>query len=180
MATTGSFDRWKKRTPISISYSWDVTKLEELPNLITKKLELILEKTGNDIKALAQFYVPVDQGAAKASIYLETEHSSGYETAVSEAQAAARFKESRWGHKGRSLEVFPEHSGDEEKVGRLKALIIVAVVYGIVLEEGMGGEDSLNVRATNPGARRPFVRPAMLEYEQKFFEAVGKVFEGIG
>lgn len=165
---------YKLVPPNPILFRKDLTGLISLPEKIEKQLEIIVEKYAYMIKALAQVYVPVDQGAAKASIYVVTSKNSGQKEAYKEAETKALTEESRWLHKGRKLE-FASDDPEENRVRKLHAMICVGVIYGLWLELG-----EYTMHAENPGARHPYLTPAMEHYEEDFIRACAGVFEQIG
>lgn len=149
---------------------------DRLTAQVEAALSLVIEKFAFLIKALSQNYVPVDQGAAKASHYVLFRDASGKristkDEAYNEASQVAKTEESRWHHKGRTLEFAPDDPEEALQL-RLMALICVGVVYGMWLEHG-----DYNMHATNPNAQHPFLTPAILEYETAFFAACAEVFK---
>ena len=159
---------------IPVTLRTDIKKLDALPDKVERALELIVEKYAFAMKELAQFYVPVDQGAAKASIYVATRKSSGKESAYAEASSHALTRESRHGHKGRTL-TFAFDDPEENQIKHLHALICVGVSYGLELELG-----EYTMHATNPGARHPYLGPAVEHYTDDFYKACGEVFKHLG
>lgn len=159
--------------PTPIVFKADISDLLSLPEKIEAQLEIVVEKYAFMIKGLAQFYVPVDQGAAKASIYVSTSRTSDKEQAYSSAKQVALSEESRWHHKGRKLR-FADDTPEEAKIRQLHAIIAVGVVYGMWLELG-----EYTMHAQNPGARHPYLTPAVEHYEQDFIKACAGVFEQV-
>ena len=162
------------RPPIdryTVKWKGNLDKLTSLPEKLEKNAYKVIERYGFLIKEASQLNVPVDQGAAKASHYLVTKEIDGQDDAYTEAILRAQLMESRWGHKGRRLKFAPDDP-DELNPKDLQALICVGVIYGMALEE----EGS--IRAENPGASRPFLKPAFDHYEPQFLNAMGKIFEG--
>ena len=158
----------------ALKFEADLTKFDKIPALLDERFRLIVEKSAYDIKGLSQYYVPVDQGVAKASHFVVTESGSERDNAIKEAEVLAATEESRYGHKGRTL----GFDSEEAELQHLHAFICVAVVYGLELEFGyISG--SLNVRAENPGAQRPFLTPAVLEYEKTFIAACAGAFRNL-
>lgn len=156
----------------------DTTGLDRYEKYVIKQLKIFVEKIAYDIKALAQYFVPVDQGVAKNSIFVSIGDkpdlsNANAEQAKSDAQTLATTQDSKYGHKGRilrfdtyELDVLPE-------LAPYLAYISVAVIYGMALEYGtMQNPDPLSVAATNPGAQRPFIGPAVDAYEQAFFSGI--------
>lgn len=158
---------------LEIIFSRDLKELESLPQKVEQYFQIVVEKYGYVIKHAAQLYVPVDQGAAKASIYLLTNTIDEKDEAYSDAKSVARTEESIWHHKGRDLQ-FAEDDPDEQKVGPMMALICVGVIYGAWLEY-----EDYTLHATNPGVRHPYLTPAFLQYEQEFLNACALVFDKI-
>lgn len=165
---------YKLVPPNPVIFRKDLEGLISLPDRVERQLEIVVEKYAFMIKALAQFYVPVDQGAAKASIYVTTPRISDKQNAYSDAKQKALTEESRWHHKGRNL-VFADDAPEESEVRKLHALICVGVVYGMWLELG-----EYTMHAQNPGARHPYLTPAMEHYEEDFIRACAGVFEQVG
>jgi hypothetical protein len=159
--------------PKPVTFSADLTTLRELPLFIERQLEKVVEKYAYMIKELAQWYVPVDQGAAKASIYVVTSRNSDKDKAYAEASQKALTEESRWNHKGRALEFAPDIE-EEGRVRALHAMICVGVVYGMWLELG-----EYTIHAENPGATHPYLTPAVMHYEESFLKACAGVFEQV-
>lgn len=155
---------------IYVEYSVSKGKWEEYADVVLVRLKQVVLKSALDIKALVQYNAPVDQGAAKASIYVTTEDFSDQSESLTNARTAAATEPSRYGHKGRDLQVFD----DVDEVSRLHALICVGVVYGLELEFG-----GTTVRATNPGAQRPYLTPAFEEYHDTFLSACAACFSEI-
>lgn len=156
----------------------DTSGIDRYQSTVLRQLSLFVEKMAYDIQALSQYFVPVDQGAAKNSIFVSIGNKPGEanvnaERAMQEAQSAATQNESRWGHKGRVLkfdlleiEVLPD-------LAPYLAYISVAVIYGMALEFGtLENPDPLSVAAENPGAQRPFLGPAVDAYEDAFFSGI--------
>jgi hypothetical protein len=156
----------------------DTSGLDRYQSFVLKQLSIFVEKIAFDIQALAQYYVPVDQAAAKNSIFVSIaskpgEASTHAQMAMSAAQTAATENESRWGHKGRTLKFDLIELEALPDIAPYLAYISVAVIYGMALEFGtLENPDPLSVAATNPGARRPFLRPAIDEYEDIFFSGI--------
>lgn len=157
-----------------ITFKHDMKKLKSLPEFIERQLDQIVTIYAMEIKKLAQWYVPVDQGAAKASIYVVTDKISEKDQAYADARQKALTEESRWGNQGRNLQ-FALDDPDEQNVRKLHALICVGVVYGMWLELG-----EYTIHAENPGAQHPYLTPAMEHYEPQFLKACAGVFEQVG
>lgn len=156
----------------------DTSGLDRYQRTVLKQLSIFVEKIAYDIQALAQYFVPVDQGAAKNSIFVsigskEGESNSAAQLAMAEAQTAATENESRWGHKGRTLRFDIMELDVQPEIAPYIAYISVAVIYGMALEFGtLENPDPLSVAATNPGAQRPFLTPAVDAYEDAFFNGI--------
>jgi hypothetical protein len=156
----------------------DTTGIDRYQRFVLKQLSIFVEKIAFDIQALAQYYVPVDQGAAKNSIFTSIgskpgESNTAAEQAMQSAQEAATEQESRWGHKGRTLRFDIYELDVLPDLAPYLAYISVAVIYGMALEFGtLENPDPLSVAATNPGAQRPFLGPAMDAYEDAFFNGI--------
>lgn len=142
---------------------------QEYSSTVILQLEKVVQTFAFEIEALAKQTIPVDQGAAKASIYVATSQNSGKDEAYAKAKTAALTEESIWHHKGRNLE-FADDDEREMNVPELNALICVGVIYGYWLELG-----DYEMHAQNPGARHPYLSPAVEYYRQQFFDACGKV-----
>jgi hypothetical protein len=157
---------------IHIEYNFE--DLDDYTPALRRRLQTVVDKFGQLIKARAQYYVPVDQGVAKASIYTDSATIQGAERGPALAQAVTHTEElSRYGHEGRTIK-FAEQDELEGNVPPLYAIIVCAVIYWAELE--FGGS---NVRATNPGAQRPFMRPALDDFETMFEDACERVVDGL-
>jgi len=139
---------------------------------VEKDLGIVVRLYAQEISKLAKLYVPVDQGAAKASIYVADDKTSGKDQAYAEAISAARLQESKHGHKGRKLQFAPDDPL-EMQVPDLHALICVGVIYGYWLELG-----DYQMQAENPGARHPYLEPAVDYYQDQFFDACATILRG--
>jgi len=136
-----------------------------LDNLLPNTRLLVSEvvrKTAFDIQATAQTLVPVDTGAAKASIHVVTGDADGYTTATENAQAAYETK-----YPKQTLDFWPDNpvSPSEDSI---TALVAVAVLYGWYLENG------------TPGGRikgRPFLQPAVDAAQTAFEMAVSQALD---
>lgn len=164
---------YKLVPPKSIKFVKVSNELDELAEKIEFQLMLIVEKYAREIERAAKQMIPVDQGAAKASIYVATHNFSEKDSAYSEAKAVAKNEESRWHHKGRNLR-FAEDAEEEQNIKKLHAVICVGVIYGMWLELG-----EYTMRATNPGAQHPYLTPAVLQHEEGFLAACAKVFDQV-
>lgn len=154
-----------------IVFTYDVSGLDRVEAILEQRFIKIVEKAANDIKALSQYYVPVDQGVAKASHFVVTQTGSDRDEAIALAQQEAALQPSRYGHQGRQV----SFDSEEADLRAYHAFICVAVSYAMELEFGyISG--SLNVRAENPGAQRPFLTPAVIEYEESFIKACVAAF----
>jgi hypothetical protein len=157
--------------------------LESLPERLEEMWYAIVHKTCFDIQHNSQLKVPVDQGVAKASHYVVLKDGDDtFEEAISEA-IEETHNESQWGHEHRKTDgLFFGSSLDQTDLNRVSSnsdyiwgFVCIAVVYGLELETGYVS-GSLNVRAKNPGASRPFLTPSVIEYEQYFLEACRQAF----
>lgn len=157
-----------------VSIDIDLNNLKKIPDELEKKAELVLEKYAFLVKELMQYYVPIDQGVAKASIYVRTKKINEQKKAYQEAQAEAQNISLRYpDHTGRTVQ-FANDDPDELSPRNLVALICVGVIYGMQLEYG-----GVNVLAENPGARRPFATPAFMHYEQQFINSMRQLFDEV-
>lgn len=119
---------------------------------VDKGLKNLVDKTAIDISVGSQQKVPKLTTAAQQSHYVVTEDGSGLDAAL----AAARNVKPE-------VQLF-ETDGLEPR--HLQAFVVVAVVYGIILE--MGGVNSRN-------GSRPFLIPTVEEMRPKFLEGAAQI-----
>lgn len=137
--------------------------LDQIPDAVSSMVSLAVRKSAFDVQARAQSAIPVDTGAAKASIFVVVGDDNGYAQAIDDAETAhqtAHKSKHPSGADAEPLDFFPEIAGP---VAPMQAYVAVAVMYGWFLENG-----------TTRTAARPFLAPAMA-YVQPFFEiAIGQ------
>ncbi len=130
-------------------------RFDELRKQLRKEAGQIVRDTATKIKLDAQLRAPVDTGALKNSIYVVTDRSSDYGTAISQATSA-----------NPKAELLPAVSPEEAGVDDLTAVIPVGAKYGAYVELG-----------TFRQAAQPYLGPAAEGQRAAFERAMRKVLD---
>lgn len=128
-----------------------VSKLQEYPKAVGKRLDLVVRKIAFDIQANAQDRCPVDLGALKNSMYVADKKSDGYADAIVAVQSA-----------NPKAVMYPDTPVTDE----LTATAFVGVEYGFWVENG-----------TTRMAAQPYWQPAIEDNERPFISACEQVIK---
>ena len=141
---------------------------DRITESIRTQVSKAVRKAAFDVQGQAQANVPVDTGAAKASIYVATSDTDGYAKAVDDATSFAQAR-----NVNAKAPKFFDDVMDTETLTDMQALVVVAVNYGYWLEYG-----------TSKRPARPFLIPAMLAigpiFDQAIAQAVAKGAQNAG
>jgi hypothetical protein len=118
---------------------------------VEARMIAFLDKAGNDILLLAQSEIPVDTTGARESGYTLSETHDG----SMQAEAAAK-----------SVKPKIEFALNDLQPKYMTVFVVFAAIYGMALEYGTS--QNANPMAANNG-HRPFLTPAVHNYEDQFF-----------